>query len=432
MVAQSRTAAAAGRRAQADFAGTNFIGWVPRIYASQNTGPTAIEQQPCMPNVAFALRKSGEAVANSGCFVIREPTFEQLRHLNSPFILSVSAYIRQVDFSPIRPFRHSVRWRAGTYPTGKMLDYFLLFTGLAILALGGDWLIRGAVGLAERFRVPAFIIGLTVIAIGTSAPEMLVSLRAAHEGAGGIAVGNVIGSNIANVLLVLALPALIAKTRIDETGVGRNIAVMIGMTVVFMGMLATGRMERHDGVILLALVALFFYDQFNAARRHRRTMLDFSAELESAAHRPGSIALLLVAGLAALPLGADMTIRGAAAIAASLGISQEAIGLTVVAVGTSLPELAAGTLAVFRRNHSVALGNIVGSNIFNIGLVMGGTATLFPLSVAPRITHFDMWAMMAAALLMAALAHYRIGIGKRVGSAMLVAYAIYVAATFFV
>ena len=308
-----------------------------------------------------------------------------------------------------------------------MLSYAMLLAGLVILLAGGDLLVRGAVGLAERFRVPPLIIGLTIVALGTSAPEMMISVKAALDNAGGIAIGNVVGSNIANVFLVLAMPALIKETVCNEDGIGKNIMVMIGMTLVFMGMLANGTLARYDGLILLVLLALFLYDQYKSAVAHRNAAVsaDYHDEIPQTPKNPLVIAGLLIVGLVLLPLGADMTVNGATDIARAWGVSEEVIGLTIVAVGTSLPELATSLLAVWRNNSSVALGNVVGSNIFNIGAIMGLAAAIAPIPVAPRIISVDIWVMLAAAGLVAFLAHYKILIGKKIGGGMLAAYGAY-------
>ncbi|MEZ5872592.1 MAG: calcium/sodium antiporter [Nitratireductor sp.] len=313
-----------------------------------------------------------------------------------------------------------------------MMNYLMLMVGLIILLAGGDLLVRGAVGVAERFRVPPLIIGLTIVALGTSAPELMISVKAALDNAGGIAIGNVVGSNIANVFLVLALPALIKATVCHEDGIGKNILVMIGMTLVFMGMLANGILTRYDGVILLILLGLFIYDQYRSAVEHRN-VLDQASATTNASHddipespkNPLIVAALLIAGLVLLPLGADFTVNGATEIARTWGVSEEVIGLTIVAVGTSLPELATSLLAVWRNNSSVALGNVVGSNIFNIGAIMGIAAAISPIPVADRIISVDIWIMLASAALVALLAHYNILIGKKIATAMLAAYGAY-------
>ncbi|MFZ1815736.1 MAG: calcium/sodium antiporter [Rhizobiaceae bacterium] len=314
-----------------------------------------------------------------------------------------------------------------------MLNYLLLLAGLCALLVGGDLLVRGAVGIAERLKIPPLIIGLTIVAMGTSAPEMMVSIDAALNGSGGIAIGNVIGSNVANVLLVLAVPALIIPTVCAEEGIGRNMLVMVGLTIVFMGMLASGSIGRLDGLILLALLGLYLYEQLRSAQSHRNgqaVQAEYLDEIHSVPQSVKMIALLLVSGLVLLPIGAELTVNAATSIARNHGVSEEVIGLTVVALGTSLPELATSLLAVWRGNSSVALGNVIGSNIFNIGLIMGLTAVIAPVPVADRIIQVDMWVMFASALLVAALAHYCISIGKKLGGAMIAAYGVYAIASY--
>jgi cation:H+ antiporter len=313
------------------------------------------------------------------------------------------------------------------------MDLLFLLLGLGLLAFGGDILIRGAVGLSERLRVPPLVIGMTVVAFGTSLPELLVSVAAGYEGNGGIAIGNVVGSNIANILLILAVPALFGVTKLDDEGIGRNLVILLAVTAIFMGMLWTGAVGRLSGLLLLGMFALFVRDQIVLARSHRDMMAahEYHDEIGPAPQGGWAIAALILTGLALLPVGADLTVNGASGIARSLGVSDELIGLTVVAVGTSLPELAASLLAVMRNNGGVAVGNVIGSNIFNILAIMGVTATAFPLSVAPRMWIFDMWVMGATALMLAAMAVRRMQIDIRASGLMAGAYASYVGVSLF-
>ncbi len=316
-----------------------------------------------------------------------------------------------------------------------MISIIYLVAGLALLVAGGDTLVRGAVGLAEKLNVPPLIIGLTIVAFGTSAPELFISVGAALKGAGGLAIGNVIGSNVANVLLVLGLPSLIRPTNCSEAGIGRNMMIMLGFTLVFMGMVWEGGLERYDGAILLALTVLFVINQFQNARKHRRKFAgsaeaDYRDDVGEPPKTTLVIAVLLIFGLIALPVGAELTVAGATMIAQSMGISDEVIGLTIVAVGTSLPELATSILAVWRKNASVALGNVVGSNILNIAAVMGVTALIVPVPIGDAIIYSEMWVMLGTAVLLAILAHYRVTIGRRMGLAMTVGYIIFVISAF--
>ena len=314
-----------------------------------------------------------------------------------------------------------------------MLDYLLLVVGLTLLVIGGDVLVKGAVGLAEKLKVPALIIGLTIVAFGTSAPELFISIQAALAGASGIAIGNVVGSNIANVLLVMGLPALIAASRCDDAGIGRNIVVMIGFTIVFMAILFDGVVSRAEGAVLLVLLALFLYDQMRSAKQaNNEAPVDIHDEVgETPSSMPVILALLAI-GLLALPFGADLTVDSASSIARRWNVSDDVIGLTIVAIGTSLPELATTVMATLRSSNSIAIGNVVGSNIFNIGSIMGITPIIAPMVASGRIVYEDMWVMLACAVLLAVLAHWKIKIGKRVGTAMVAGYLAYAVLAFIV
>ena len=325
-----------------------------------------------------------------------------------------------------------------------MMDYLLLLAGLTLLLIGGDLLVRGAVGLAEKLSIPPLIIGLTIVSFGTSAPELFISVKAALNNAGGLAVGNVVGSNIANVLLVLGIPAMVRSCVCQEDGIGRNLLVMLGVTIVFMGMMLKGRLEFYDGAILFALTILYLYSQFRNANKIREQyqptpaddpdIADYHDEVENVPTTGWVIALLLVVGIIMLPLGADFTVTAASTIARAWNISDEVIGLTVVAIGTSLPELATTLMAVTRGNTSVALGNVVGSNIFNITAIMGITAMIAPLAsgdtlplpVSDSILRVDMWVMLATSILIALLAHYGKTIRFGGGLAMSLVYAGYI------
>ena len=309
------------------------------------------------------------------------------------------------------------------------MDYLLLVIGLVVLVVGGDLLVRGAVGIAERLAISPLIIGLTIVSFGTSAPELFISVDAALIGSGGMAIGNVVGSNIANVLLVLGLPAIIHVTCCEENGIGRNIVVMIGFTLVFMAMLASGEIGRLFGGILLVLLALFLWDQYRSATNgDAKEAPDYHDEIGDFSDSPQKSAIFAVGGILLLPIGAWLTVNNASSIAETWGVSDEVIGLTVVAIGTSLPELAASIMAVIRKNTSVAIGNVVGSNIFNIAAIMGITAVISPLTVGPNIISSDMWVMLGAAAILAAIAMIFKSIGRIAGLAMTLAYSVYVLA----
>ena len=312
-----------------------------------------------------------------------------------------------------------------------MLSITTLIAGLIVLVFAGDYLVRGAVALAEKLAIDPLIIGLTIVAFGTSAPELFVSLQAALDGVSGIAIGNVVGSNIANVLLVLGAPALLMVVNCREDGIGVSLAMMIFMTVALMVMMWLGPLSRIDGAILLLMIAAYLGWQLKAARECEMVSVpDYHDEVANLPQQPWKTTAFIVGGLIGLPIGAWLTVEGASHIARMLGATETAIGLTIVAIGTSLPELVTSVMAAWRKSGAVAIGNVVGSNIFNIGLILGGTSVILPLDVDPRVVSIDMWVMLAAALLVLALAHWNIPIKKLGGVAMLLIFSAYIVSVF--
>lgn len=315
--------------------------------------------------------------------------------------------------------------------TGLLISVAILIAGMVLLMVAGDYLVRGAVNLSSRLGINPLVIGLTVVAFGTSAPELFVSLEAAYHGVSGIAIGNVVGSNIANVLLVLGMPALIATLHCRETGIGASLAVMVALSLVLMVFMANGTLSRLEGVGLLAIMGAYLGWQIHRVRVDPK----MSSVGEEAVEQDGSapkwqIALFILIGLIGLPIGAALTVKGASELARLFGASDTAIGLTVVAVGTSLPELVTSLMAAWRRSGAVAIGNVVGSNIFNIGFILGVTGLILPLEVDARVINVDMWVMLATALLVVALAHWSVPLKKAGGLAMLAAFATYVVTVF--
>ncbi|MCI5077185.1 calcium/sodium antiporter [Oricola sp.] len=313
-----------------------------------------------------------------------------------------------------------------------ILDILMLAAGLVLLVFAGDFLVKGAAGLAENLGIPSLVIGLTIVAFGTSAPELMVSLQSALSGAADIAVGNVLGSNIANVLLVMGLPAVIASIHADQRGLARNVAVMLVFTIAFMWMISDDQLDRLEAGGLLAGLALFILAQVARARAHveEDEPADYHDELGEMPHATGRIAMYLLGGLIGLPLAAHLTVSGASGLAETFGISQAAIGLTIVAVGTSLPELATTMAAAWRKEADVALGNIIGSNIFNIGAIMGITGLIVPVPVSHIMIERDMWIMLATAVLLTAICYMRITTGRLLGASMFAAYLAYIVVVF--
>ena len=312
-----------------------------------------------------------------------------------------------------------------------MLSILTLIAGLIVLVFAGDYLVRGAVALAEKLSIDPLIIGLTIVAFGTSAPELFVSIQAAFDGVSGIAIGNIVGSNIANVLLVLGAPAILMTINCREDGIGVSLAVMIVMTLTLMVMMWFGQLTRLDGTILLVMMAAYLGWQIRAARKCGITTgPDYHDEVAGVPQENWKIPVFIIGGLIGLPIGAWLTVDGASHIARLLGASETVIGLTIVAIGTSLPELVTSVMAAWRKSGAVAIGNVVGSNIFNIGLILGGTAVILPLDVDSRIISIDMWVMLAAGLLVVGLAHWNIPIKKLGGMAMLAVFVAYILSVF--
>ena len=312
--------------------------------------------------------------------------------------------------------------------------------GLIILLLAGDTLVKGAVNLSLRLGIPALMVSLTVVAFGTSAPELLISVKAVLDGVPGLALGNVVGSNTANVLLILGIPAMIFGIA-SGSDTSRSFVFMIAGTVLFIGLAHVGPFTWWSGLILLAGLALILIDSARSAKAHRRAADTAAAEAgiagiadieEADPDMPWwQVLLYLALGLVGLPLGADLLVDSSVAIAAAFGVSDAVIGLTLVAIGTSLPELATTVMAAVRRQSDIALGNVIGSNMFNLLGIIGIAALVGPIPVDPGILRFDMWVMLAASLVLAPFVFLRWSMGRLVGvvfTALYVAYLVMVLA----
>ncbi|MBC8272243.1 MAG: calcium/sodium antiporter [Gammaproteobacteria bacterium] len=283
----------------------------------------------------------------------------------------------------------------------ETLDFLKLFGGFVYLLMGGDLLVRGALGLARESKIPPMIVGLTVVAMGTSAPELMVSTMSALSGFPGIAVGNVVGSNVANVLLVLGVPVLIHPIVCDQEGLGKQASLMVAVSVLFLLMCAFGSITFFGGVLLVFLLVVFLI----LATRGTALlpMDDAEEELERVLGLPSyksSISLFIVLGAVMLPLGADLVVDGAAGLAAGWGVSEAVIGLSLIALGTSLPELSTTVIAALHKSSDVAIGNVIGSNMFNILAILGITALLTEIPVDPMFLRFDLWVMFACTVML--------------------------------
>lgn len=312
------------------------------------------------------------------------------------------------------------------------MAYIQLFGGLIYLLMGGDLLVRGAVALARRAQVTPLMVALTVVSFGTSVPELVVSVQAAVTGYLGIAIGNVVGSNIANVLLVTGAPAIAYPLICGRVVERRNAAVMLGVSIVFFVLCLIGDLDRLAGVVLLAGLALLTAYTVWSAQRDRgeiaaRSPMEWVLGLPS---RTWMIVLFIVLGAVGLPVGARLMVDAAIEVSMQFGVSEAFIGLTVVAVGTSLPELATAIVAVFRRQTDVAVGTVTGSCIFNILGIMGLAALVSPspIPVPSGFLYLDLPVMVAAALALTFLVWQRRSIGRAAGVVFVAGYCAYLVA----
>lgn len=321
-------------------------------------------------------------------------------------------------------------------PEGSLSMYLFTVFGFVLLFGGGELLVRGAVAVSRRFALSPLLVGMTVVAWCTSAPELVVSVGAALQGQSDIAVGNVIGSNIFNVLGVLGVAALITPIVVDSRAVRRDLAWMVGASLALALVVRLGQIGVVWGAVLLASMIVYVWYSY---RIEKKSVSDPSAQMhvhEAEEFRvPSSIWTgvgYLGAGLAALILGSRLLIVGSTGIATALGIPEAIIGLSLVAVGTSLPELATSVVAALRRHPDVAVGNVVGSNIFNILGILGITAVVKPIPVATQMMNVDVWVATAVALVLVPLLLMRGRINRVVGLAFLVVYVSYLVVLFVV
>ena len=311
-------------------------------------------------------------------------------------------------------------------PQGPFLDWVFVAVGLTLLLLAGDSLVKGAVNMSLRLGVPALIVSLTIVAFGTSAPELLISIQAIWDGVPDLALGNVVGSNTANVLLVLGVPALLAVMHTSQCNTRTSYLQMMGATVLFIALAFRGVYDWIAGLILLAALVAMLLHAALAAKSHRAACAE-DEELEGAdPDLPwGKIILFLVLGLIGLPLGANLLVDGATSIARDYNVSEAVIGLTLVAIGTSLPELATTVVAALRRQADVALGNVIGSNMFNLLGIIGVASLVGPIPVSETFFAFDFWVMLAASLLLIPFVFMRRDLTRIWGVALTAAYLCY-------
>lgn len=310
----------------------------------------------------------------------------------------------------------------------EFIDFLKLFGGFVYLLMGGELLVRGALGLSKESQIPPVIVGMTVVAMGTSAPELMVSTFSALSGYPGIAIGNVVGSNIANILLVIGVPVLIYPISCTQNDLPRQTSLMVAVSLMFIVMCVFEPISFLEGVLLVVILVAFLI----AATRGSSLIPIDDAEEEmdrpmGLPTYPWTITWFIVLGVISLPLGADLVVEGGVGLAGSWGVSEAVIGLSLIALGTSLPELSTTVIAALHKSSDVAIGNVIGSNLFNILAILGITALLTDIPVDPEFLRFDLWVMFGCAIILWIFVLLRATITKFWGILFLAGYLGYMA-----
>ncbi len=312
-----------------------------------------------------------------------------------------------------------------------MTNLLFLLLGITLLTLGGEALIRSSLAIAKRFGLSPLLSGLIIIGFGTSMPEFVVSVEAALSGQADIAVGNVVGSNIGNILLILGLCALITPLTISALALKRDASVMLASSVIFCVLAFNHSIRFIDGLLLISLLFIYLIYTYQTEKKQQSAQallhVDEANEVTVLPQSRLISSALLVAGLALLIIGSKVLLVGATGLAQSFGISEGLIGLTLVAVGTSLPELTVSVIAALRKHADVAVANILGSNIFNMLGILGISAILQPLPLSSRIVNYDQWILLACSLLLLLFLYTGRRIARVEGALLLTAYVGYLA-----
>lgn len=309
-----------------------------------------------------------------------------------------------------------------------MLSALQLTAGLVLLLVGGRFLVRAGVTLAEGMGVSPLMIGLTVVAAGTSSPELLVNLMAAFKGVPSLGVGNVIGANIANVLLVLGAAGLIYPIARNSAILRRDGPVMLVAVLAFAAAALDGELTRWQGLLMVACWGAYLFAVYRIERRSAAAMAARKAETRELHVRRQPIwltAAILAASVGALIGGSHLLVEGAVTVARGLGVGEAVIGATIVAFGTVMPELVASVTAALHRHTDLALGNVIGSIVVNVLGILGLAAAVFPFPIPPEVLRFDLWVMLAACALLVALGRRARGIGRPISAGMVAAYVAY-------
>ncbi|MFD1030226.1 calcium/sodium antiporter [Metaplanococcus flavidus] len=311
------------------------------------------------------------------------------------------------------------------------MTYLFLLIGFALLIKGADYFVEGASKIAQSLRVSPLLIGLTIVAFGTSAPEASVSFIAAFEGNSDVAVGNVVGSNIFNITFILGVTALVFPLLVQNETIRKEIPFALLGAVALLLLISDIQLQssdsiiisRTEGIMLLLFFAVFLYYVFEVARKDRLNIEENPADIENTSKMKNTF--LTIGGLAAIVFGGNLVVENSIQIALSLGMSETLVGLTIVAVGTSLPELVTSITAALKKQVEIALGNIIGSNIFNIFFILGTSAAIHPLTVDSKI-FMDVWLMIFVTILVMVLARTQYKISRIEGTVLAVIYIIYV------
>lgn len=306
-----------------------------------------------------------------------------------------------------------------------VINIALVSVGLLMLYFGAEWLIRGSVTIANKMRISQLVIGLTIVAFGTSTPELSVSVSSAVQGISDIALGNVVGSNIANIGLILGISAIIRPIAVSKLVIRKEVPIMIGVTVLLVAISFDGTISVEEGIILAIGIVVFTVFSYKTSKKETGDIVNISAGLDLAKKHVVSKSIVLIGvGLALLTFGSFLTVENAVSIAKSIGISERVIGLTLVAVGTSLPELVTSIVAARRGHADLSIGNIVGSNIFNVLAIVGISATIAGISVVDSM-FFDYYIMIAFSLVLIPIMRSGFVISKKEGYALLAGYLAY-------
>ncbi|HNQ67049.1 MAG TPA: calcium/sodium antiporter [Bacteroidales bacterium] len=279
------------------------------------------------------------------------------------------------------------------------MDYLFLISGIVILLLSGNWLVKSGAELASHFKIPPFIIGVTVISMGTSAPELFVSLNASYNGYADVAIGNIVGSNIANIGLVLAISAVIIAIPIQKATIKLDFPVLMLATVLLFVFMLDLKITRIEGSIMIVVMIAYVYWIIRKLRKDKIKGIVIEENL-SKKRSPVLLGIIFITSCVGLVIGSNLLVEGAVGIAKVIGISERIVSITVIAIGTSLPELTTSIIAAVKKNLDISAGNVIGSNIFNILVIGGMSSVIKPLNVNPAILHLDIYFMLGFSILL--------------------------------